>query len=183
VANQIKTSRDALTQERLKELLHYDPGSGILRWRVARFAGQYHTKVNVQVGDVAGCKVTYVDGSKYIHVRIDGILYPAQNVAWLYMTGEVAKMVDHQDCDGLNNKFSNLRPCTKSQNAANSRKAKNNSSGVKGVYWDATRGKWVAEIRCGNIRHRLGRFDELEVAALAYAAKARELFGEFARTA
>jgi len=89
---------------------------------------------------------------------------------------------DHRDGDGLNNRRSNLRPCSQSQNMANRKKPRTNTSGFKGVSWDQQRGKWQTHIcyRCKTIA--LGRFTIAKDAARAYDAAARKLFGEFART-
>lgn len=89
--------------------------------------------------------------------------------------------IDHIDCDRLNNRISNLRAATQSQNGMNSKMSKNNTSGVKGVHWGAD-GKWRAAII---IKHRmiaLGGFDRLEDAAAVVADAREKLHGEFART-
>lgn len=86
-------------------------------------------------------------------------------------------LVDHIDGNGLHNEKHNLRLCNDSGNAHNMRKhSDNTSSQFKGV---CRRGKkWEANI--SNIY--LGVFTKEEDAARAYDLKARELFGEFART-
>jgi len=89
--------------------------------------------------------------------------------------------VDHIDGNGLNNQRSNLRLATRSQNMGNSKKHVDNSSGAKGVTWSRDKKKWEARIRCGHRRMHIGYFANIEDAAHAYDAKARELFGEFAR--
>lgn len=167
-----------LKHERLLELLNYDPLTGIFTWRSNRYAGEYHTKLNVSAGDVAG-NLT----SGYVQIRIDRKLYGAHQLAWFYMTADWPPMVDHKNTDGLDNRFINLRLCDKSKNGANRGVPLNNTSGVKGVYWDARREKWAVEITHQNRRYHLGRFDTLEAAAAAYAVKSLELFGEFSRTA
>jgi len=88
-------------------------------------------------------------------------------------------MIDHIDGNGLNNKRTNLRPCTNSQNSANRKKSKRNTSGFKGVCKRSKR--WDAYIRVGGIQIHLGCFDTPEQAAHAYDRKAIEVFGEFAR--
>ena len=84
--------------------------------------------------------------------------------------------VDHANGDTLDNRRSNIRRCTPSDNQHNSRIASNNTSGFKGVCWDKHRGRWRVDIK-GNF---LGFFVSKEDAARAYDNKARELFGEFA---
>jgi hypothetical protein len=87
--------------------------------------------------------------------------------------------VDHKDGNGLNNRRSNLRPCTPAQNQANRTIHSNNKSGFKGVY-STTSGKFLAQ--CGGKGPRtIGTFDTAKEAALAYNAVALERFGEFAR--
>lgn len=90
--------------------------------------------------------------------------------------------VDHQDCDGLNNQRKNLRVCTHAQNLYNRKKTSNNKSGYKGVCWHEEGKKWMAVARKDKQTIYLGLFKDPEDAARAYDAKARELFGEFART-
>lgn len=89
--------------------------------------------------------------------------------------------VDHIDCDGLNCRRANMRWATHSQNSANRKKTRANSSGYKGVSWDKDRRRWVAEIRIHQLRLFLGRFHSAEEAAIAYDDAARLHYGEFAR--
>lgn len=88
--------------------------------------------------------------------------------------------IDHTDHDGLNNCRHNLRSATPSQNCQNRRRRRDSTSGYKGVCLHKRIGKFQAYIsQPGRILH-LGYFLTPEEAALAYDAKARELFGEFA---
>jgi hypothetical protein len=91
---------------------------------------------------------------------------------------------DHRDGNPLNNRRSNLRPATHSQNMANKAAHRNNRSGLKGVY-RAPMGKgggrpWRAAIQAKKRRHFLGTFTTAEQAARAYDEAAREHHGEFA---
>lgn len=86
--------------------------------------------------------------------------------------------IDHINGDGLDNRHSNLRYCTRTQNNANRKQIQSKTSKFKGVHLDANR--WRAEITYKNKRYRLGRFNTQEEAANAYVIKAKELFGEFA---
>lgn len=89
------------------------------------------------------------------------------------------KQTDHIDRNGLNNKRSNLRVCTHSQNQMN--KKVNNSSGLKGVRLHKGNGKWEARIKLDGKPIHIGYFVSKEDAALAYDAMAITHFGEFAR--
>jgi hypothetical protein len=88
--------------------------------------------------------------------------------------------VDHINGNGLDNRRSNLRICTKSQNNANRKTVQSKTSGFKGVHFESCTQKWRAEIVCNNIRYRLGRFANKMEAVNAYKQKAVELFGEYA---
>lgn len=89
--------------------------------------------------------------------------------------------VDHIDGDGLNNRRSNLRLATAAQNSWNTGLKRTNTSGHKGVSWRADRGKWQVHIRVNGERLSLGHYEELQDAADAYVAAAREHHGEFAQ--
>lgn len=88
-------------------------------------------------------------------------------------------LVDHRDRNPLNNRRSNLRFASASQNAANRRK-NTHSSRFLGVTWDKTRRKWRAQILDNGKYRNLGRFTDEKLAARAYDDAAREVFGEFA---
>lgn len=87
------------------------------------------------------------------------------------------KFVDHRDRNKLNNRKSNLRCASRSQNNANRvKQSRPCTSKFKGVYWESDRGKWTASLK----NRRLGRFDDEVQAAKAYNEAAEKEFGEFA---
>jgi len=149
-----------LTQERLKELLGYDPETGVFTWRVNRTAG-------LKKGDVAGA----IDSEGYRLLCLDKRYYKAHRAAWLYMTGEwPAHSIDHIDRNPSNNRFSNLRVATTAQNGMNRRLDARNASGVTGVSWCKNSKKWRADIGENGKLVRLGRFDSLAAATAARKA-------------
>lgn len=153
-----------LTQDRLRHLLHYDPDTGVFIRLVALCN-------RVKVGDVAGGN----NGDGYVKIRVDGKLYFAHCLAWLYMVGQwPSHEVDHRDTDRANNRWANLRATDDEANSQNRRKAHSNSkSGLLGVSWE-TRGKvWVAQIMVKGKNHRLGRFTTPEEAHQAYLTAKR----------
>lgn len=90
--------------------------------------------------------------------------------------------IDHWDRDGLNCQRYNLRECDNAKNMHNRKRNKKGTSQYKGVHWHTRNSKWLASIQVNHNKMHLGLFDNEEDAARAYDAKARELFGEFART-
>jgi hypothetical protein len=83
--------------------------------------------------------------------------------------------------DPSDNRWSNLREATPSQNCANKSAHLDSISGIKGVHWDKRQKKWVAQIGVGGKKIFLGLFNDPHEAALAYATTAYGVRGEFAR--
>lgn len=92
-----------------------------------------------------------------------------------------ALIVDHVNGNGLDCRRSNLRLATVSQNGANRKLQRNNTSGYRGVFWHKPSGSWRAQIKSLGRRYALGSFPSVEAAAKAYDAAARSHFGAFAR--
>lgn len=88
--------------------------------------------------------------------------------------------IDHEDRNGLNNSRANLRLCTNSQNQANKRRQKNNTSGFVGVVYGKKNRRWKATVSWNGAKYDCGSFATAEEAALARDAKAVELQGDFA---
>lgn len=106
----------------LKELLHYDPETGIFTWRVSR--GRL-----AKAGDRAGT----IKELGYRGIKIRTRRYPASRLAWLYMTGRwPSNEMDHINGDRSDDRFSNLREATRFENVAN-RVFKPNTLGIRGV--------------------------------------------------
>jgi hypothetical protein len=101
-------------------------------------------------------------------------------MAWVLM-GE--KHIDHINGDGLDNRRSNLRPASQSQNSKNrGKKVAPSSSSYKGIWWHKRTGKWEAGIMANGVRKHLGYFDDPAQAAKVYDAAAIQLHGPFAKT-
>jgi hypothetical protein len=89
---------------------------------------------------------------------------------------------DHINGDGLDNRRSNLRLATATQNGANRKLSSNNTSGVSGVWWDMRLKKWRAQIKVNRRMIPLGQFIEKQAAILARQNAVKIHFGEFAHT-
>lgn len=88
--------------------------------------------------------------------------------------------VDHINRNTLDNRKCNLRITTHQENSINRSLPKNNKTNIIGVFWDKTRNKWRAEIRCDNINYYLGRFENFNDAVVARLKAEFKYFGEFA---
>ena len=150
-----------LTAEFLRSVLDYNPETGVFTWKVD--IGQRGKK-----GAIAG----NIHPSGYRFIRVAGRHYRAYRLAWLFYYGEWPKgPLDHKDRNRANNVISNLRECTRSENAHNSTKCWG-SSEYRGVSWQKSRNKWKAQISVNNKVIYLGLFDnELEAANVYREAK------------
>lgn len=163
-------SRFALTQAGLKAAVRYEPETGLFFW--------IKTRSNRRA---AGLGAGAIGANGYRYITINKTPYLAGRLAWLFMTGQwPSEQVDHRDRDRSNNRWSNLRLATQSQNSANGSTRTTNTSGFKGVSWDRTRGLWFAKITVNYKQIALGRFQTPENAHAAYIAAASKYFGEFA---
>lgn len=159
-----------ITQNELKEILHYDPETGIFTRLVAS------SNNKMKAGQVAGG----VSDKGYIRIRIRGKRYLAHRLAWLYVYGTFpTDGTDHVNGVRDDNRLCNLRPATKSQNGMNQGKQRSNTSGFKGVYWSSQHQKWRAQCVANGKKYYLGLFDAAEDASAAYQAFAVKHHGQF----
>jgi len=97
------------------------------------------------------------------------------------MAPESDLFVDHRDGNGLNNRRSNLRLVTQSQNLCNQRLSSTNTSGFKGVFWSEYVGKRYVQIELNGKKKCLGHYADIQDTAAAYAKASKDLHGEFGR--
>ena len=148
-----------LSAEVVRDSLDYDPESGIFRWR--RKTG------NVRAGSVAGT----LGRCGYMIISIKKRTYKAHRLAWIHVTGQwPVGEIDHKNRVRTDNRLSNLRECSGTENQHNTGLRSDNTSGLRGIRYDAKRGKWEARLRLhGRLLH-LGRFSEAGCATAAYEA-------------
>jgi HNH endonuclease len=156
-----------LSQDRLKEVLEYNPETGDFIWKIDRTN-------NAKVGSIAG----HWDISKqYWMITLFSIRYPAHTLAWFYVYGEWIRP-DHKDRNRLNNRIANLRPATSAQNSANQSVRCTNLLGIKGVQ---KRGrKFRAYITIDYKTIHLGTFWTAEEAINARKVAEGQYQGEYA---
>ena len=146
-----------LTQERVHELLTYDPNTGLFRWRKTR----RNAKINVVAGTI--------DPRGYVRISIDCKIYAAHRLAWLYMYGSwPTNEIDHINRIRGDNRIANLRDAPRVVNTQNVGFRKDNKSGVKGVVWHKAQRKWRARIQANGVMHELGYFLTIAEAKAAY---------------
>lgn len=160
-----------LTATRLRELLDYDPATGVFQWKVNR-------RHNARVGAVAG----YINHRGYRQIKIDGRGYSAHRLAWMFVHGcWPSGEIDHKNTTPGDNHFANLRDGTHADNMHNTRRQRNNTTGFKGV--SARCGRYRAQIKANKKHIHLGTFDTPQAAHQAYCAASAKYHGAFGRGA
>ena len=164
-----------IEQKELIEALSYSMITGEFTWRLDRppshFKSDFSRKVYLgkMAGKVAGCIQANASKTSYKTIRLNGKLYLAHRLVWMYIYGHWPNVVDHLNGDGLDNRVINLSDGDKVSNGRNSSLSSNNTSGVNGVYWNKSNNNWVAEghlTKSGNkIKICLGSYSTLCEAA------------------
>lgn len=153
----------------LNKLLNYNAETGAITWAVNRG--------RVKAGDSAGY---FHKKDGYFYIKIRPNRYPAHRIAWFLYHGKWPdNVIDHINGNGSDNRISNLREATVSENAHNMRRNKNNTSGYKGVCFDKVNGKWMAYVKFNGNFINLGRFTTKEDAFLAACSGRERLHKEF----
>ena len=156
-----------LTAKRLREVLDYNPKTGVFTFCIKR--GNRAKGTNALSRHRTG----------YIRVMVDGKRYLAHRLAWLWMKGRwPPEHMDHRNHIRTDNRWINLRKASWLENNKNRLLNRNNQSGFKGVSRVGKR--WRAVIFAGQKQYHLGMFDTPELASAARNKKAQELHGEFA---
>lgn len=163
-------------------VLSYDPDSGQLIWKEFPEDIENHKKktnllwfAKRRVGKPAD-----KGHAKYVYVRFLGKVYDGHRIVWEMHYGPVPEgmVIDHINGNGRDNRLSNLRLATPSQNMRNTKMNRRNRSGYRGVM-QAKSGAFIAQIAVNGKQCLIGAFGTAEEAYAAYTKKARELHGEF----
>lgn len=153
-----------LCAERLREVLSYNPETGVFHWKVR---AAYH----VRIGTVAGS----LNSQGYLHTRVDGKRFLNHRLAWLFVHGTwPSGDIDHINGCRSDNRIANLRDVQRSINAQNLRTAQSNnkSTGLLGAYKQGRR--WCSIIMIDGKQRYLGTFDTPEEAHTAYLETKRK---------
>lgn len=167
------TGMAIITQEYLKSILHYDPETGVFT-RLSDKTGRFGV----------GSRVGSISDHGYLKTSISGKEYYLHRLAFLFMLGEIPKHeIDHINMSRDDNRWYNLRQATRSENGMNKKAQSNNKSGVKGIFFDRRRNRWVAKIGKNGSKKEIGAFVTKEEAQLAYHNASKEDHGEYGRVA
>jgi hypothetical protein len=150
--------------------LRYDPLSGNFWWGVS-------PRIGIRIGAIAGS----IGSHGYAVIKFKGKTYRLHNLAWeMYYGTAPTSQIDHKNRLRSDNRISNLRLATDTQNKANRKVRSDSRTGMKGVVRSRTVGKWIARIRVDKTDRHIGTFSSAEEASIAYLSELKKLRGEFA---
>jgi hypothetical protein len=163
-----------ITPAIVRELLHYDPVTGIFTWK-ARDRGWFKSERGYKTwhGRYAGKRAGYLFtehrcGYQTRRLKVAGVPMLEHRAAWMWMTGEEPpEEIDHENRDATDNRWENLKASSHSDNMLNMSRYRTNKSGFPGVFWYAKLGRWSAYGRSGGRQHHLGYFYDYEDAVKA----------------
>lgn len=157
-----------ITQELLRALFDYQDGALVRK---------VTTNPRAQAGQVSGS----VSRGGYLRTQVAGKLYYNHRLVWFMFHGTWPKALDHVNGNKLDNRIENLRECNQAQNMQNVSNKKSNTTGVKGVGWRPTKGKYRARIVVDGKEICVGHYLTLEEAAAAVREARTKYHGEFAK--
>ena len=164
------------TQAELRQLLNYDPETGVLTWRerplhLCSGRTEAHRRRGWLIwnakypGTVAGA-----NAAGYIQIKVFDRNFPAHRIIWVMVHGWWPECIDHINGDPSDNRLNNLRSATPEINQRNQKTHSTNTSGRTGVSWNRFRECWVAQIKVHGTSIYLGSFDDFGAAVSARVA-------------
>lgn len=154
--------------EELRKILDYDKDTGVF------------TRKQSSHRNYVGKRAGTLHHTGYRFIRLSGKVYAEHRLAWLYVHGEIlGDVIDHIDGNKSNNKISNLRCATRSDNNCNALRRKDNSSGIKGINWHKVTNKWMCRVQHDGDRVILGYFNSIEEANEVLIEYRETVHGEF----
>lgn len=152
----------------IRDLIDYNPENGVLTAKV-NFSGR-------QAGSVIGSQTW----QGYYAFSLFGKKCFAHRLAWLLHYGEwPSQPIDHINGIKTDNSIRNMRLCSLSQNQFNKPTQKNNTTGVKGVYWNKRDKRYVASVQFNGKKYSAGHHKDIDSAKEAVMKLREKLAGEF----
>ncbi|AUR90719.1 hypothetical protein NVP1149O_65 [Vibrio phage 1.149.O._10N.286.55.A12] len=161
------------SKEYLQECLDYNSDTGIFTWKtrpVNHFVSSHGYKVwNAKyAGKMAGSEWVSFKGKKYLRISINKKHYKAHRLAFAIMGVNIDGIeIDHDDGNGLNNKWLNISKSDRNANMQNTRKRSDNTSGCTGVSWHNPNKTWKARIYVNGKEKCIGYFKNKDDAVKA----------------
>lgn len=163
------------SQDYLRECFAYDPDTGVLTWRERPLS--HFENPRIQLGWNTRHSNTPAGALKahgYRAVKLDRCMYLAHRLIWVLVVGEEPHVIDHRNRNRADNRISNLRNVSPSENCHNQKPR--NPEGLPGVARASSPQRWRARISLGGRQIYLGRFDTPEEAHEAYKAAAQKYY-------
>lgn len=158
-----------LTQAYIKECLDYNSETGAFFWKVRplwHFKSERRQRIFNSVYPKKPCGHLSEEG--YLVIRLNGFLYKAHRLAWLYVHGSMpTEWLDHINRNRFDNRICNLRLASATLNAQNASVRNDNTSGVQGVSWHKASSKWVVQISKKGKPTHIGLFATIDEATEA----------------
>jgi hypothetical protein len=149
-----------------------DPDKGEIR-RVRAFGARF------PAGSLAG-NLNKHPRKEYLIVSVGGHFYLAHRLIWLYVHGAwPSANLDHRNGVKTDNRISNLRECTVSENAMNTKRSTNNKSGFKGVHFHKASSSWCVHIQKLKKQYQVVGFDSKALAGEFSSMLRSFLHGDF----
>lgn len=173
------TAQKELPIETLRELLSYDPETGVLTWKY-RELNWFKTESafkswNTKYAGKSAFTAFHDEG--YKQGRIFNKTYKAHRVGYAIHYGEWPKdQIDHINGNKADNRITNMRAVNNQENSRNSSKRNDNVSGFTGVFWHKQINKWRSKIRADGKDIHLGCFD-CKLDAIAARINANKKYG------
>lgn len=166
-------SKPNITPEHLRQLIRYDADTGKMFWRWRNGDNRQTLSWNNRFAGKEA--ITANQGNGYLSGNVNNKTYLAHRLAFCIHHGYWPKgHIDHINGQRTDNRISNLRDVSPSQNQKNRKLSCNNKSGVTGVHYDKPSGNWVASINTPNGRSKLGTFAFFEDAVSSRRSAERE---------
>ena len=148
----------------VRDKLEYNPKTGELTWKKHYFSSY--------IGKIAGSK----QPNRSINIKFNGVMFKAHRLIWFHQYGKWPEgIIDHIDGNKHNNRLENLRVVDYYTNNQNAKMRKDNTSGVKGVFFHKRNGRYHSSINIMGIKHHLGYFKNKEEAIKARIKAEKEL--------
>ena len=166
-----------LTQARLKEVLDYNPSTGIFIWKQRKIKDfksirAMNTLNSRYIGKESGTKRP--DG--YIAISIDKKTYLAHRLAWFYIYGYFPEYIDHVNMNKSDNRAANIRIASKTENGQNIKKCRShNKTKLLGVSFFKRDKTFRARIVVNGVENHIGYFLTPKEAHNAYLVSKKEL--------